>query len=63
MTLDVGNPYPGLGQAQRYGMVKPVNGIPNPFPLNNWISNYNPYLKTYTDSLPLKQTIYYHVTI
>ena len=27
-TYDVGNPYPGLGQAQKYGGVKPFNGIP-----------------------------------
>ena len=37
MTYDVGNPNPGLGQAQKIcvcvwkgGGVKPVNGIPNP---------------------------------
>ena len=28
MTYDVGNTSPGLGQAQKWGMVKPVNGIP-----------------------------------
>jgi hypothetical protein len=28
MTYDVGNPNPDLGQAQRCGRVKPVNGIP-----------------------------------
>jgi hypothetical protein len=28
MTYDVGNPDPGLGQAQKCGRVKPVNGIP-----------------------------------
>jgi hypothetical protein len=27
MTCDVGNPGPGLGQAQKCGGVKPVNGI------------------------------------
>jgi hypothetical protein len=27
-TYTVGNPDPGLGQAQKYGGVKPVNGIP-----------------------------------
>ena len=27
MTYDVGNPGPGLGQAQKCGRVKPVNGI------------------------------------
>ena len=28
MTYDVGNPDPGLGQAHKYGGVKPFNGIP-----------------------------------
>jgi len=28
MTFDVGNPAPGLGQAQKCGSVIPVNGIP-----------------------------------
>ena len=28
MAYDVGNPVPGLGQAQKCGRVKPVNGIP-----------------------------------
>jgi hypothetical protein len=27
-TYDVGNPDPGLGQAHKYGGVKPFNGIP-----------------------------------
>ena len=27
MTYDVGNPGPGLGQTQKCGEVKPVNGI------------------------------------
>ena len=27
-TYDIGNAGPGLGQAQKYGGVKPVNGIP-----------------------------------
>ena len=31
-TYDVGNPGPGLGQAQHCGRVKPVNGIPTPPP-------------------------------
>jgi hypothetical protein len=39
MAYDVGNPVSGLGQAQKCGWVKPVNGIPNLHPLNNWISN------------------------
>jgi hypothetical protein len=30
MTYDVGNPGPGLGQAQQCGGVKTVNGIPTP---------------------------------
>jgi hypothetical protein len=29
-TYDVGNPGPGLGQAQKCGRVKPVNWIPAP---------------------------------
>ena len=29
-TSDVGNPGPGLGQAQQCGRVKPINGIPVP---------------------------------
>jgi hypothetical protein len=28
-AYDVGNPGPGLGQAQTCGRVKPVDGIPN----------------------------------
>jgi hypothetical protein len=28
MTCDVGNPGPALGQAQKCGVVKPVNGMP-----------------------------------
>jgi len=28
MTYDVGIPGPSLGQAQKYGRVKPINGIP-----------------------------------
>jgi hypothetical protein len=28
MTHDVGNPDPGLEQEQKWGGVKPVNGIP-----------------------------------
>jgi len=30
MTYDVGNSGPDLGQAQKCGRVKPVNGIPTP---------------------------------
>ena len=29
-TYEVGNPVAGLGQAQTYGGVKQINGIPNP---------------------------------
>jgi hypothetical protein len=28
ILTDVGNPGPAIGQAQKYGGVKPVNGIP-----------------------------------
>jgi hypothetical protein len=28
MTFDIGNPSTGLGQAQKYGRIKPLNGIP-----------------------------------
>jgi len=28
MTYDIGNPVPGLGQTQKCGRVKPINGIP-----------------------------------
>ena len=42
MTYDVGNPDPGLGQAQTCGRVQPVNEIPT---LPSW------YLKN--DNLPL----------
>jgi len=28
MTYDIGNPDPGLWQAQKCGAIKPVNGIP-----------------------------------
>jgi hypothetical protein len=31
-----GNPGPGLGQAQKFGSVKPVNGIPTPLLRNNF---------------------------
>jgi len=37
---DVGNPGPGLGQAEICGWVKPVKGI---LPLDNWISSGNTY--------------------
>jgi hypothetical protein len=30
MTCDVGNPGPGLGETQKCGRVKPVNGNPTP---------------------------------
>jgi hypothetical protein len=33
MKYDVGNPGPGLGHAQKYGGVEPVNGIPTTPPL------------------------------
>ena len=42
---DIGNPGPGLIQAQKCGGVKPVYGIPIPL-LDNWISNGNTYLNT-----------------
>jgi hypothetical protein len=56
MTNDFGSPDPGLGQTQKCGRFKPVNGTPTlpcggfkpiigtqPFPLDNWISNGNTY--------------------
>jgi hypothetical protein len=46
MTYYLGNPSPGLVQAQKCGRVKPNNGIQNP-PLlitGNWISNGNTYI-------------------
>ena len=45
-TYDVGNPDPGLGQAQRYDGVKPVDRNPTPL-LDNWSSNDNTYIKCY----------------
>jgi hypothetical protein len=50
---------PGLEQAQKCGMVKPVNGIPTPPSLDNWIFNENKDTskltkKTYVNLLPLK---------
>ena len=30
MTYDIGNPGPGLGEAQKCGGVEPVNGVSNP---------------------------------
>jgi hypothetical protein len=42
-TYDVGNPGPCLGQTQKCGGVKPVNGLPTP--ADNWISNCNTYIK------------------
>ena len=64
MTYDVGDPNPGLGQAQKCGEVKHVNGISIP-PLDNCISNRNADInkrhKTYIDSHPLQSTTdYYH---
>jgi hypothetical protein len=38
MLLEI---YVLLGQVQKYGGVKPINGIPTPSPLDNWISNNN----------------------
>jgi hypothetical protein len=49
---DVANPGPRLGQKQKYGGVKPDNGIP-PSPLGNWISSGKADIhnqKTYTAS-------------
>jgi hypothetical protein len=40
---DVGNPGYGLGQAHKYGQIKPVNEIPISLPLDNWISNSYTY--------------------
>jgi hypothetical protein len=39
MTYDVGNPGPGMGQAQKCGRIKPVKKI-------KWISNGNTYKLT-----------------
>jgi len=33
MTYDIGNPSPGLGQAQNFGWIKLVNETPNTLPL------------------------------
>jgi hypothetical protein len=50
---DVGNPGPGLMQAQQCGRVKPVNGIPTlrgqvqAPTLDNWISNGNTDIKVH----------------
>ena len=41
---DIGNPGPGLIQAQKCGGVKPVYRMP--ILLDNWISNGNTYLNT-----------------
>ena len=41
MTYDVGYPGSGLGQAQKYGRVKPVKWDPNIPSFGNWISNGN----------------------
>jgi hypothetical protein len=42
---DAGNTGPGLGQANKYGRVKPVNGISTIHPpLDNWISNGKTYI-------------------
>jgi hypothetical protein len=45
-TYDVGNPEPGLGQAQTCGGIKLANGIPTPNPplLDNSISYGNAYM-------------------
>jgi hypothetical protein len=48
-TYGVENPDPGLGQAQKCGSVKPVNG--SPIPSDNWISDDNIPIHMY------KQTI------
>ena len=62
MTYDVGNPGPGLGEAQKCGRFKLVNGDPNP-PLlitTNGNTYINKQSKTCTDSFPLKNTTYHH---
>lgn len=41
MTYEVRNPAPGLGQVQKCGRVKSVNGIPTFPSVDNWISNGN----------------------
>jgi hypothetical protein len=40
MSYVVGNPCPGLGQTQKYGEDKPLNGI-QPFSLDEEVSNGN----------------------
>jgi len=41
MNYDVRNLGPCLGQAQKRGEMKPLHRIPNPAPLDDWISNSN----------------------
>ena len=69
MTYTGGNPGPGLGQAQKCGGVKPVNGFPTlPFliigsptaiQILTDINKKQKQKKTCTDSLPLKKTSHY----
>ena len=62
-TYDIGNLGPGLGQAQKCGRVKPVNGIPT-LPLLIIRSSIPiqilQTIKNSTDLLQLEKTAYYH---
>jgi hypothetical protein len=51
-----------LGQAEKCGGVKPVNGIqPSLLDKNlQWQYRYKQTIKTCRDSLPLIKTTYYH---
>jgi len=65
MTYDVGNPGPGLGQAQECGGVETVKWDPNP-PLlvarsPTAIYIYKQTIKPAHYSLPLTNTTYYHL--
>ena len=59
MTDDVVNPVPGLGQAQKGGGVKSVNGTPPTLDLNsddNKINNNLPLLNVHRNIQGVKQT-------
>ena len=47
MTCDVGNPGPAIGQAQKYGGVKPVIGIPTVSSIYVCTSVKQKYIRTY----------------
>ena len=47
MTYDIGNPGPGLGQAQRCGGLSRLLGY-QPSPVDNWNSNSNKYINMNT---------------